>query len=133
MAASLKKLAALRGQGVLSTRKLRIVSISLGKSAGGRCNLSFSSRRLWPGFKLSSDPVALVVGLQESGMRSPTSVETRAMGQAGEQVQKRYGACSSFELKAALIGAIQFIIAFTTRAVKSPRKCPASSIKMIPH
>jgi hypothetical protein len=47
----------------------------------------------------SSDPVALVVGLQESGKRSPASVETMALDQAGEQVQTRYGACSSFELK----------------------------------
>jgi hypothetical protein len=40
---------------------------------------------------LSSDPVALVVSPQGSGKRSPTSVETRALGEVGEQVQTRYG------------------------------------------
>jgi hypothetical protein len=60
---------------------------------------------LGPGLS-SSDPVALVVGLQESGMRSPASVETKTLDQVGEQVQTRYGACSSFGLKAALIGVI---------------------------
>ncbi|EDR00157.1 uncharacterized protein LACBIDRAFT_334388 [Laccaria bicolor S238N-H82] len=38
----------------------------------------------------SSDPVALVVGPQETGKRSLASVETRALGQVGEQVQTRY-------------------------------------------
>ena len=45
----------------------------------------------------SSDPVALVVSAQESGKRSPASVETRALGQVGEQVQTDFGACLSFE------------------------------------
>ena len=79
----------------------------------------------------SSDPVALVVGPQETGNRSLASVETRALDQVEEQVQTRYGAYSFFELQAPLIGVIQFITAFMTRAEKSPRKC--LSIKMIPH
>ena len=45
---------------------------------------------------LSSDPMALVVGPQQSGKRSPVrpSVETRALGQVEEEVQTRYGAYS---------------------------------------
>ena len=46
----------------------------------------------------SSDPLALVVGPQETGNRSPASVETRALDQVEEQVQTRYGAYSFFEL-----------------------------------
>ena len=40
-----------------------------------------------------SDPVALVVSPQESGKRSPASVQTRALGEVWEQVQTRYGVC----------------------------------------
>ncbi|KIJ96691.1 hypothetical protein K443DRAFT_10436 [Laccaria amethystina LaAM-08-1] len=58
---------------------------------------------LGPGLS-SSDPVALVVSPQESEKRSPALVETRQLGEVGEQVQTHYGACSSFDLKAALIG-----------------------------
>ena len=79
----------------------------------------------------SSDPVALDVGPKEKGMQSLVSVETRALDQVEEQVQTRYGAYSFFELQVPLIGVIQFITAFMTRAEKSPRKY--LSIKMIPH
>ena len=51
-------------------------------------------------------------------MRSPALIEKRALGEVGEQVQAHYGACSCFELKAVLIGVIQFITAFTTRTVR---------------
>jgi hypothetical protein len=60
---------------------------------------------LGPGLS-SSDPLALVVSPQESGKRSPSSVQTRALSEVGEQVQTPHGACSSFELKAALIRVI---------------------------
>ena len=47
---------------------------------------------------LLSDAVALVVGPQQSGKWSAArlSVETRALGQLGEQLQTHYGACLSF-------------------------------------
>ena len=60
-----------------------------------------------------------VVGPEESGKRSPASVETRALGQVGKQVQTRYSAWPFFVLKAALVGVIQFITALTTRAVSN--------------
>jgi hypothetical protein len=59
----------------------------------GAVRLSFRGD-LGPGSSLL-DPLALVVGPQESGKRSSASIETGALDQwIGEQVQTRLGACS---------------------------------------
>ncbi|EDR09192.1 uncharacterized protein LACBIDRAFT_296570 [Laccaria bicolor S238N-H82] len=64
------------------------LSLSENVPVDGGTRLSLQAD-LGPGLS-TSDPVALVVSPQESGNRSPASVETRALGEIGEQVQTHY-------------------------------------------
>ena len=68
------------------------LSLSENVPVDGAARLSFRGN-LGPGSS-SLDPLALVVGPQESGKRSPASIKTGALGQwTGEQIQTRFGAC----------------------------------------